>query len=85
MSLVQVKDFNSLIENKQFFDQSIKKTKETCEKLAKMSRNNDYATVGLDLSRQINTSILRLINFTEKLEEGDGAIMFLLFKTSKNL
>ena len=85
MSLVQVKDFNSLIENKQFFDQSIKKPEETCEKLAKMSRNNDYATVGLDLSRQINTSILQLINFTEKLEEDDGAIMFLLFKSSKNL
>ena len=50
-----------------------------------MSSNNDYATVGLDLSRQTNTNILQIINFTEKLEEDDDAIMFLLFKSGKNL
>ena len=56
-----------------------------------MPRNSDYTTenlldylrhqkyyelIGIDLSRQINTSIPHQINFTEKLEEDDGTTMF---------
>ena len=56
-----------------------------------MPRNSDYTTenlldylhhqkyyelIGIDLSRQTNTSIPHQINFTEKLEEDDGARMF---------
>ena len=56
-----------------------------------MSRNDDYTTrtlldysyhenyyklIGIDLSRQTNTSIPYQINFTGKLEEDDGVKMF---------
>ena len=56
-----------------------------------MSRNNDYTAgylldylyrqkyyklIGIDLSRQTNTSISQQINFTGKLQEDDDAIMF---------
>ena len=56
-----------------------------------MSRNDDYTTgnlldylyhqkyyklIGIDLSRQTNTSIPQQINFVGKLEEDDGATMF---------
>ena len=41
MLLVQIKDFNALIENKPFFDQPVKNKQERYEKLAEMSRNHD--------------------------------------------
>ena len=58
-----------------------------------MSRNNVYTTVnlsdylyhqkyykviGIDLSRQTNTIISQQINFTKKLEEDDGANIFII-------
>ena len=57
-----------------------------------MSRKDDYATVklnylynqkyckriGIDLSRQTNTSIPQQINSVGKLEEEDGATMFFI-------
>ena len=62
-----------------------------------MSRNYDYTTgnlldylyhqnyyklIGIDLSRQANTSIPQQIHFTGKLEDGSATI-FLLLKSSK--
>ena len=51
MSLVEMKDFNVLIDNKPFFDQPVKKKQEVYQKLIEMSRN-DYCTTGnlLDFS-----------------------------------
>ena len=58
-----------------------------------MSRNDDdttgnlldymycqkyYKLIGIDLSRQISTSIPLQINFVEKLEDDDGATMFFI-------
>ena len=58
-----------------------------------MSRNNVYTTVnlsdylyhqkyykviGIDLSRQTNRIISQQINFTKKLEEDDGAKIFII-------
>ena len=44
MSLVEIKDFNALIDNKQF-RQLVKKNKqEAYENLTEMSRNDDYIT-----------------------------------------
>ena len=58
-----------------------------------MSRNNVYTTVnlsdylyhqkyykviGIDLSRQTNTIISQQINFTKRLEEDDGAKIFII-------
>ena len=62
-----------------------------------MSRNDDYTTgnllgylyhqscykiIGIDLSRQANTSIPQQINFTEKLEEDDVLAMFFVAENS---
>ena len=88
MPLVEIKDFNTLIDNKSFFNQPVKNKKKVYEKLTEMSRNDNYTTgnlldylyhqkyyklIGTDLSRQTNTSIPQQINFVEKLEEDDGA------------
>ena len=84
-----------------FWSASKKKTKqEAYEKLIEMSRNDDYTTgnlwdylyhqkyyklIGIDLSWQTNTSIPQQINFVGKLEEYDGATLFLYFwKAAKN-
>ena len=44
-----------------------------------------YKLVGIDLSRQTNTIISQQSNFTGKLEEDDGATMFLLLKSNRKL
>ena len=40
MSLVEIKDFNGLIDNKPFFDQQVKNKQEVYEKRIEMSKNN---------------------------------------------
>ena len=64
-----------------------------------MSRSNDYKTgnlldfsyhqnyyklIGIDLSRQTNTSISQQINFIGKLEENNGATMFFIALKEQN-
>ena len=64
--LVEIKDFNVLIDTKPSFDQPVKNKWETYEKLIEMSRNDGYTTgnllnclhhqkcyklIGIDLSR----------------------------------
>ena len=44
MILVEIKDFNALIDNKPFFDQPVKKKQEAYEKLIETSRSNNYTT-----------------------------------------
>ena len=82
MPLVEIKDFNALIDNKPLFDQPAKK-QGAYEKLVEMSRNNYYTAgnlldyfyhqnyfklIGIDVSRQTNMSIPQQINFVGKLE-----------------
>ena len=96
MPFKEIKGFNALIDNKAFFEQPVKNKQEAYEKRIEMSRNNDYTTgnvlnylyhqnyyklIGIDLSRQTNTSIPQQINFTGKLEKDYGAKM--LFITEK--
>ena len=92
--MVEIKDFNALIDNKPFFDQLVKGKQEAYKNLVEISRNNDYTTrnlldylyhrkfykrIGIGLSRQTNTSIPhQQTNFTGKLEEDDGAAMFFI-------
>ena len=93
MPLVKVKNVNALIDNKSFFDQPLKNKEEAHEKLIEMSQNDDYTTenlldyfyyqkyykpIDIDLSRQINTSIPQKIDIVGKLEEDDGATMFVI-------
>ena len=70
----------------------MKNKQNVCQKLVEMSRKDDYATVklnylynqkyykriGIDLSRQTNTSIPQQINSVGKLEEENGATMFFI-------
>ena len=93
--LVEIKDFNALIDNKQFFHKPVKNKQEAYEKLIEMPRNynytpgnlldfsyhrNSYKLIGIDLSRQTNTSIPQKIHFVEKLEDNDGTTMFFIAK-----
>ena len=91
MSLVEIKQFNALIDKKPFFYQTVKNKQEGYEKLVEMLVNDNYTAgnlldylynqnyyelIGIDLSRQTNTSNPKQINFVRKLEEDDGATMF---------
>ena len=82
MLLVEIKDFSALIGNKPFFDQPLKNKEEAYEKLIEMSRNDDdttgnlldlsyrqnyYKLIGIDLSRQINTSIPQQITLRREI------------------
>ena len=93
MPLLEIKDCNALIDNKPFFYQPVKNKQEAYEKLVKVLKNDDciagnlldllyhqkyYKLIGIDLSRQTNTSIPQQINFTGKLEEDDDATMFFM-------
>ena len=40
--LVQIKDFNTFVDNRPFFDQLLKSKQETYEKPFEMSRNDDF-------------------------------------------
>ena len=44
---VEIKDFNVLIDEKTFFNVSIKNKEKTYEKIIEMSKNNDYTTGNL--------------------------------------
>ena len=44
MPLVEIKDFNALIDNKSFFDQPVKNKQEGYGKPIKISKNDDYTT-----------------------------------------
>ena len=47
MPLVEIKDLTALIDNKPFFDHTVKNKQEAYEQLIEMSRNNDYRTGNL--------------------------------------
>ena len=47
MPLVEIKGFNPFIDNKPFFDQSLKNKQEPYEKFIKMSRSDGYITRNL--------------------------------------
>ena len=47
MPLVDIKDFNALIDNKPFFGIRVKNEQDAYRKLIEISRNNDYSTGNL--------------------------------------
>ena len=69
MPLVEVKDFNALIDKKSFFDQPVKNKQDAYEKLIEMSRNDDYTTGNLlDLSyRQKDYKLIVIDLFRQKI------------------
>ena len=44
---IEIKDFNVLIDGKQFFEIPVKNKKEAYEQIIEMSKNNDYTTGNL--------------------------------------
>ena len=46
-AIIRIKYFNALIDNKSFFDLSVKNKQEAYEKLIEISWNNDYETGNL--------------------------------------
>ena len=88
MPLVEIKYFDALIDNKPFFDQSVKNKQESYKNFAKMWRNNNYTTetlldyqkhctlIVIELSRQTDTSIQQQFLFVGKLKEDEDATMF---------
>ena len=47
MPLVEINDFNALIDNRPVFDQAVKSKQEGYEKIIEMSKNDVYATGNL--------------------------------------
>ena len=47
MALVKIIDFNALIDNETFFDQTVKRKQEAYEKRVEMSKNDDFTTGNL--------------------------------------
>ena len=82
MLLVETKDFKASIDNKQFFDQTIKRNKKLMKNVRKcqetmIKQQETYQiiytikiiiNIGIDLSIQTNTSVPQQISFTGKLE-----------------
>ena len=73
MPLVEIKDFNALIDNKPSFDQPVKNKQEANEMLTEIAKSDDYTTgnlldylyhqkyyklIGIDLSRQKSMNVL---------------------------
>ena len=80
---VQIKDFNVLINGKNFFDLPIRNEEEAYVKIIGMTNNNDYTTgnlldfacykenyrlIATDLSKQTKLKDPQQINFIEKIE-----------------
>ena len=80
MPFIEKKGFDASVENKAVFDQAVKNKQKAYEKVIEISRNDDYTTenlvdylyhqnhykiIGIDLSRQINTSIPQQIILEE--------------------
>ena len=61
MSLVEIKYFNALIENKPFFDHPVKNKQEAYEKLIEIPRNYDYIPVNLLNYHQNLLFIIKII------------------------
>ena len=93
MPLVEIKDLKALIDNIPVFDERVKNRQEAYEKVIAMPKNDDsttenlleylhhqkdYKFIGIDLSRQTNTSIPQQINFVGELEKDRGAAMFFI-------
>ena len=107
MQLIEIKGFNALIDNKPFFDQPVKSNQEAYEKLTEMSKADNYTTenllcylhhqkyyklIGIDWSRQTNTSISQKKNnnLVGKSEEDDdddddATVFFIADKQQKTI
>ena len=61
MSLVEIKDFNALIDNKPFFDQPVKNKQEAYQNLVEITRNGDRKQENYQIICIIKTIINSLV------------------------
>ena len=96
---VQIKDFNVLIDGKNFFDLPVKNEEEAYEKNIEMSNNNGYTTgnlldfayykenyrlIAIDLSKQTKIKDPQQISFIGKIEGQDnGVTVFFIIERSE--
>ena len=95
---VQIKDFNVLVDEKSFFDLSVKNEEEAYGRIIETGNNNDYATgnlldfayfkkyyklTAIDLSKQTKLKDAQQINFIGKLSRNTGAKMFIIIEISE--
>ena len=96
---VLIKDFNLLIDGKNFFDLPVKNEEEAYEEIIEMSNNNYYTTgnlldfayykencrlIAIDLSKQTKLKDLQQINFIGKIEgQNNGVTMFCIIEKSE--
>ena len=98
---VEIKNFNVLIDGKNFFDLPVKDEQEAYEKIIEMSRNNDYITgnlfdfayfkenyrlIAIDLNKKNKLKDPKQINFISRLEEqNNGATIFFIIEKSEEI
>ena len=99
--LIEIKDFNALIDNKPFFDQSVKSKQEAYQKLVETPWDDNFTAwnqlnvlyhqncskhITIDLLRETSTTIPQQINFIAKLDKHNGAtISFIAEKQQKTV
>ena len=96
--MYQIKDFNVLIDGKDFFDLPVKNEEEAYEKIIEMSNNSDYTTgnlldfgylkksyrlIATDLSKQTKFKDPQQISFIGRLFNTREATMFSSSKNQK--
>ena len=97
---IRIKDFNVLIDRKNFFDLRVKNEEEAYEKIIEMSNSNDcttgnlldfiyfkenYKLIAIDLSKQTKLRDLQQINFIGRLLNTCGATMFFIIEKSEEI
>ena len=95
---VEIKDFNVLIDGRNFIDLPVKNEEETYENIIEMSNNNNYTTgnlldfayfkktyklIAIDLSKETKLKDPQQINFIRKLLRNTGATMFFIIEKSE--
>ena len=95
---IEIKNFNALIDGKNFFGLPVKNEEEAYEKINEISKNNDYTTgklldiayfkenyrlIAIDLSKQTKSKDPQEINFIGKLKgQNNGATVFFIIEKS---
>ena len=95
---VRIKDFNVLIDGKDFFDLPVKNEEEAYAKIIEMNNNSDYTTgnllhfgylkksyrlIATDLSKQTKLKDPQQISFIGRLFNTRGATMFFIIEKSE--
>ena len=94
VSKVEIKDFNVLIDGKQFFEILLKNKEEAYEAIIEMSYTTGnlldyeyfskyYKLIAVDLSKQFeleNPDLKQQINFIGRLERNGGATLFFIIE-----